>query len=353
MKVDVILPVYKGKQWVGEAIDSVLSQRYPNWHLTLVDDASPDDTAEHVEHFCHAYPQQISLIRLKENRRAAGARMEAVRCTKSEVIAFLDQDDRWAPEKLARQIQRFEAWPPVEAVHTDVVHIDAEGNRLARRADWENARRASVPYENLSKEELTRLLFLSHSIRLVTAAVLRKSFEGAGGFNEALFGGEDWEFWIRFASTCRIGHIAEPLVERRIHDKNTSVHYARSRISGAFAALDKVKVACPHLSALAYKRRANLLKQAVVAALENNRVEEAREIARLLVRARPLDVSTFLLFALCYAGPYKKVAMGTADLLRLWVSKVGSHDGRRNRALQESPGSLKASHGDILSHEDC
>ena len=82
MKADVILPHYKGKQWVGEAIGSVLSQTYPNWHLTLVDDASPDDTAKHVERFCRAYPQQISLIRLEENRRAAGARMEAVRGTK-------------------------------------------------------------------------------------------------------------------------------------------------------------------------------------------------------------------------------------------------------------------------------
>lgn len=306
MKVDVILSVYKGKRWVGEAIASVLAQTYENWHLTVVDDASPDDTYDYVQQLCANDGDRITVVRLSQNMRAAGARMNAIRQTSGEVIAFLDQDDRWRPEKLQRQIERFRGAPLVHAVHTDAVHIDAEGSLLAGTADKENAIRAAILYDRLPTEEVVKKLFAKNSIRLTSAVVLRNAFESVGGFNTDLFGGEDWEFWVRFAAAYRIGHLAQPLLERRVHATNTSVVYGMQRSHGLMTALDMVVATYPYLASLAGKRRAWLLPRAILANLNEKAYKDALKYAWKLIQLRPFDAKALALLGLCCLGPYSK-----------------------------------------------
>ncbi len=304
-KIDVILPVYKAQRWTGEAIESALAQTYPHWHLTIVDDASPDDTAERMAHWAHAHPDRISLIRLRENQGPAGARMEAIRRTDREVVAFLDQDDRWRPRKLEKQVARLHADLPVEAVHTDVVHIDADGNPLPGASEAENARRSRISYATLSSQKLMERLFLTNSIRLASSVVLRQAFESIGGFDVTLFGGEDWEFWIRFAGRYRIAHLPEILVERRIHAKNTSSIYRRARNRGRLAALQKVAQDYPFLMPFRPQRLAKLLRAATISELE---VEDSRakDYARRLVQLKPTDMEAYALLALASLGAARR-----------------------------------------------
>ncbi len=323
MKIDIILPVYKAnKQWLIEAIHSVLNQTYTNWYLTIIDDASPDDTVQHIKAFCSSYPKQINLIRLKQNRRAAGARMEAISRTDGDVIAFLDQDDHWKPQKLQKQIERFYVRPEVQAVHTGVVHIDVEGKLLPGKADEENFQRTQIPYDHLSNKELSQSIFLNNSIRLVSSAILRKAFVSVGGFNKALFGGEDWEFWVRFSNRCRIGYLSEPLVERRIHNKNTSAYFHHSRSLGLLDALDLVEGAYPHLKPLADQRRSHLLGRALMAELKCYRHVKACRYAWLLVQLKPIDVRTWLLLGLLCTGSYSSLILKTCKWFKFKVCKI-------------------------------
>ncbi len=307
MKVDIILPIYKGKRWVGEAIDSVLAQTYKNWHLTIVDDASPDDTAEIVSGFCDKYPEQIALMRLKDNRRAAGARMKAIRATNGDVIAFLDQDDRWRPEKLQKQIGKLQSSPSVHAVHTDVEHIDHSGNIINGSSDNENIKRRSDNHNQLIGQDLAKTVFENNWIRLVSSVVLRKKFENVGGFNETLFGGEDWEFWVRFANQWNIGYIPEPLVERRIHKNNTSSKYRYIRTMGLLKSLEIVESSYSYLGPLIPKRRIKLLKRAVVSALENAMYNEAKSFTLTLSQLKTRSLSVFLLSILVRVCPHSEV----------------------------------------------
>jgi glycosyltransferase involved in cell wall biosynthesis len=323
LKIDVILPVYKAQRWADEAIESTLAQTYPHWHLTIVDDASPDDTAERMTHWTHAHPDRISLIRLKENQGPAGARMEAIRRTDGALVAFLDQDDRWRPRKLEKQVARLYADPPVEAVHTDVVHIDVDGNSLPDASEAENARRDEIPYATLSSRELVKNLFLVNSIRLASSVVLRQAFESIGGFDVTLFGGEDWEFWIRFASRYRIAHLPEPLVERRIHPRNTSSVYRRARNRGRLAALKKVEQSYPFLTSLELERLAKLLRAATISELDAED-SQAQEYAWRLARLKPACVEVYALLILASLGaanrPIVRLYRRIKDLCKRGVS---------------------------------
>ncbi len=102
--VSIITPTYNCGRFIARTIDSVLAQTYQNWEMIIVDDCSGDDTRQIVE----AYIKDDSRIQyhlLEENSGAAVARTTAMKLAKGSYMAFLDSDDIWTPDKLARQIQ--------------------------------------------------------------------------------------------------------------------------------------------------------------------------------------------------------------------------------------------------------
>ena len=104
--VSIITPMYKGAAFVGETIKSVLSQKYRNWEMIIVDDCSPDDGAgiAEVEKYSTS-DSRIKLIASKQNRGSSGARNIALKEAKGRYIAFLDSDDIWHDDFLERQLR--------------------------------------------------------------------------------------------------------------------------------------------------------------------------------------------------------------------------------------------------------
>jgi glycosyltransferase involved in cell wall biosynthesis len=288
LTVDVILPTCAGERWVGEAIESVLRQTHPLWRLMVVDDCSPDATVARVESLRRGDPDRISLLRLDRPHRAAGARIAGVAASGGDLIAFLDQDDRWMPEKLARQVACFAADPALAAVHTDVEIIDADGVSRPGAADRENARRAGIAWG--SGPVLAAALVRKNSIRLASSAVRRTAFEAAGGFDTSLFGGEDWEFWVRLADRFPIAHLPEVLTQRRVHPGNASRVHSLERSAGKLAALEKMSCAHRHLAPLAAAKRGELLREAALAAFRQRHPVRASRYALSLGAQRVRDL---------------------------------------------------------------
>jgi glycosyltransferase involved in cell wall biosynthesis len=106
-KVSVIIPVYKTEKYVEAAVASVLNQTYQNLEIIVVDDGSPDDSLKLVRQFDDP---RIRIIE-QENRGLAGARNTGIRHAVGEYIAFLDSDDVWLPEKLAKHVKHLETCP--------------------------------------------------------------------------------------------------------------------------------------------------------------------------------------------------------------------------------------------------
>ena len=101
--VSIITPLYKSERFISEIIKSVLNQTYQNWEMIIVDDCSPDKSANIVEKYV-IKDNRINLIRLTKNVGAAEARNKALEVARGKYIAFLDSDDLWLPEKLYKQI---------------------------------------------------------------------------------------------------------------------------------------------------------------------------------------------------------------------------------------------------------
>jgi hypothetical protein len=239
--------------------------------------------------------------------------MVAIERSEASAIAFLAQDDRWHPQKLALQVARLGKMETAMAVHTDVRHINAEGTLLPGAAIGENALRAEVRFDHLAREILTRQLFLRNSIRLGSALVLRVAFERVGGFRTCLRGGEDWEFWVRFAMHYQITHLAQPLLERRIHAQNTSTLDAAARHGGMLEALRLVEDEHPALRPLGKRRRSLIAQHAAVAALRTARYADARRSAWNLACIRPFDWRALALLFIATSGPLR------APLVRLFL----------------------------------
>lgn len=99
--VSIVVPMHNAADFIDDTIHSVLGQTYENWELILVDDASSDNTLEVVKQFAN---DKISVISLKRNGGAAKARNRGVSAARGRYVCFLDADDLWQPDKLARQI---------------------------------------------------------------------------------------------------------------------------------------------------------------------------------------------------------------------------------------------------------
>jgi glycosyltransferase involved in cell wall biosynthesis len=109
--VSVIIPVFNGAQYLGEAIESVLGQTYPSIELLIVDDGSTDDTAGIVDSY-----SPLVRYRYQQNAGLGSARNRGVADTTGDLVAFLDADDLWGEQKITTQVQYLTERPSVKAV---------------------------------------------------------------------------------------------------------------------------------------------------------------------------------------------------------------------------------------------
>lgn len=103
--VSIIVPVYRAAAYIAETIEMVRRQTYNNWELILVDDCSPDNSADIIQGIQSSHDEgRIRLIRKERNEGAAKARNTGIDASKGRYIAFLDADDIWFPDKLEREL---------------------------------------------------------------------------------------------------------------------------------------------------------------------------------------------------------------------------------------------------------
>lgn len=102
--VSIIVPVYMAEAYIAETIEMVRRQTYKNWELILVDDASPDNSAEIIQGIIQKAKECIHLIKKEKNEGAARARNTGIEHAEGRYIAFLDADDVWKPDKLEKEV---------------------------------------------------------------------------------------------------------------------------------------------------------------------------------------------------------------------------------------------------------
>jgi glycosyltransferase involved in cell wall biosynthesis len=203
--VSVVIPAYNAARFIAEAIDSALAQTWPPREVIVVDDGSTDDTAAVVAGF----GERVTYVR-QANARQAAARNRGVHYSTTEVLAFLDADDVWRKEKLARQLAVLDRSPAVGAVTCSMQEIGVDGRLGAVRTAGARGR----CYRQIL---LGQVPIGAGSTWVVRRAV----FTAVGGFGETLSPCEDTDFAWRAATLTDLESVEEPLVLYRIHGANT------------------------------------------------------------------------------------------------------------------------------------
>ena len=220
-KVSVIIPTYNYGEFIGGAIESVLSQTLAPLEVIVVDDGSNDDTEARIKPF-----DQVRYIR-KDRGGVSSARNEGVRQSRGDYVAFLDADDAWLPDKLERQLNRFSDDPEIGLVHCGLREIDAITGEKSR--DYTSGAEGWVADDLVLYEGP---LIVGPGSTLV---VPRHVFDQVGGFDETLTHGEDWEFCVRVAKGYKVGFIGEPLVKYLEHGNNAHLDIAKMEASALMA----------------------------------------------------------------------------------------------------------------------
>ena len=206
-RVSVIIPVYQGDRFLAEAIESVLNQTYTNCEIIVIDDGSTDNSRKVLE----PYFQKISYI-FQENQGVAATRNYGLKIAKGELIAFLDQDDFWLPDKLALQVACFDAQPELAIVHCGWRRVDREGKPLGNVEPWHKA-------PNLNLEE-----WLQWKPILLSAMMFRREWlERAGGLDTRFQQVCDLDLALRLTLMgCQSAWLHQITVCYREHDRNES-----------------------------------------------------------------------------------------------------------------------------------
>jgi glycosyltransferase involved in cell wall biosynthesis len=212
-----IVPVYNCERYLAQALDSVLAQTYWPLRIVVVDDGSTDGTAS----VAATYKDRIAYL-FQENAGPAAARNAGLGQARERFVAFLDADDVWHPDKLAKQMACFEADPDLDLCLTQVANFWSP--ELEVEPELRGDERMTAPWPGYTCSSLL---------------ARRSAFDRAGLFDPALIVGEDGE-WFRRVSRLGLRHhmLPEILTRRRLHEHNLT---RRRREESREALLRRVK----------------------------------------------------------------------------------------------------------------
>jgi glycosyltransferase involved in cell wall biosynthesis len=209
-EVSVVVAAYNQAPWLGDAIASVRAQTFTDWELIVVDDGSTDGTREVVAR--HEDDARIRCLSQPRAERAA-ARNRGIAAASGRLIAFLDADDLWLPEKLARQLAALDAQPEAGFCYTPARFVDAAGASLPLRKP-----------KGTIAGDVFACLMRGNVIILASVVARRAALERVGGFDASLrvYGCEDWDLWLRLAREHPVAVVDEELTLYRRHAANTA-----------------------------------------------------------------------------------------------------------------------------------
>ncbi len=290
--VSTVIPTFRRAELLPRAVSSVLSQRYSNVEVLVVDDNTDANEQQRVRDALRPFGERVTLLRNTRAKGACGARNTGIVYGHGELIGFLDDDDRWLPEKLTEQIDLLSGNACIGALCSYIEIDEVFGHAITCR-----------PFEPV----LTRARALagecpaSSSLALVRRDVL----VGAGLFDETLPSFQDYDMWLRCLAFGELRYVQTPLVEFVQHAGDRTSMDIEKRLSGLAVIERKWGTAMSSLQDFqAFRRRMHV--NALIAngrsALAYNHVDALAHFARAASRDRLFRRSTFWL-AIGVLGP--------------------------------------------------
>jgi glycosyltransferase involved in cell wall biosynthesis len=274
--VSVIITTYNREQFLEEAIKSVAEQTFNDLEILVIDDGSSVNYAKTI---CSKY--ENCTYYYKENGGLSSARNFGISKAKGDYIAFLDDDDRWALNKLEKQVQILDEMYDIDCVHSSAFVIDANGMEtgeiIGASKEKAHKRTGNVFWNALGV----------WVVKSPTPLVRKKVFQPDMLFDETIKVGEDIDFYQRMFYRHKVFYIEEPLAYYRDYADEKRLSLQTDKYIGIeskmYSNFLKMKVRNPFVL---YLITVKLLKKAIK---KNNSLynEEKKTISVINIYFRP------------------------------------------------------------------
>ncbi|MFQ6034255.1 MAG: glycosyltransferase [Sedimentisphaerales bacterium] len=202
-KVSVLICVYNGEKFIGQALESIYSQTYQDFELIIVDDASTDNTPDIL---VNIRDSRTFIYRNSQNKGLTKSLNIGLKLCRGQYIARMDADDISAPQRFEKQVEFLDENPNCLAVGCWCNWIDSEGKIYG---SWE----PPTSYEGIKKKLLVNNSLAHGSVMLRRASLLE-----IGGYNEKYRYAQDYDLWLRLSEVGQIQNIPEHLYNLRSWD---------------------------------------------------------------------------------------------------------------------------------------
>lgn len=301
--VSVIMPAFNAEDTIVNAVNSILAQTYDNIEIIIIDDASKDKTVDVINKIFAQDMTSGKVILGKSQKQLgnAGARNIGIREARGVLIAFLDSDDVWLPDKLRKQVEMLiETGADGCFCHTMWI----ENNQVLKVTTGENP---SVSFD--------------HGGPIGTWVMRRGVFEKIGYFDEDFPGNVDGEFLIRFNKACVSCFVHEPLYKHYYHPLQVSSSF--KKIIGFEKTLEK------HINNLTAEERSALYIKMVIYYLVNNQKKFNYIIEALKRKISIRAIYLFIIMLLPSVPVTKWFVNKTLDILGYPRSFAGRYKNRK------------------------
>lgn len=302
-QVSVLMSVYNGEKFLGQAIDSILGQTFTDFEFIIINDGSIDRTGEILQnyqmrdHRIRIYTQQNSGLIASLNRGCKLAR--------GVYIARMDADDVSLPQRLARQVSFLECHPQVGVVGTGVQIIDNRGNPLY------------IYHFPTSPNLLKWALALFNPISHPTVMMKRSLVQQVGGYHPDMLIAEDYDLWWRLSKITQLANIPETLLYLRWHSENVTKVFAAKNQHTAIKINQRIIFEMLH-------QRVPESLLAIFWGRERVSWLEMVEAARLIYRLYRFGVSNkkLTVYEKWLVSKYSAIRLLTLPLPRLWRARL-------------------------------
>jgi glycosyltransferase involved in cell wall biosynthesis len=264
--VSVVIPTRnRAERLTTHALPSALSQRGVDVEVVIVDDGSDEETRRALESLENG---RVRVVRHPQREGQSRARNSGIEAARGEWIAFLDDDDLWAPDKLRQQLDAAAA-AGAEFAYTGVIMVDE-----ARGGEVITVLPSTAPEGLLERLLVTNAIHAGASSVIARSSVVRE----VGGFDENLVQFTDWDLWIRLAAHGRAAACPDTLVAYCLHDRNQMLVEPPD-------VLDELDYVIAKQRAAGFEMNPDRAYYAHWLAVGHRRVGRERDAARIYLRA--------------------------------------------------------------------
>ena len=209
-KVSVIIPTYNCGQYIQQAVESVLQQSFTDYEIIVVDDGSTDNTQAILKNYC----DRIRYTAFQHNQGVAVARNRGLEMARGELVAFLDADDWYFPDKLETEVAYFDNHDSVGMLKSGCCIVNEQGEMLVEVEPWHH-------YSQINLETWLSLKPIVAS----TMTLQKKWLDWVGGFDTNFHYGEDINLILRLTlMNCQAKWLPQITVYHRQFHNKTRYH---------------------------------------------------------------------------------------------------------------------------------